>query len=98
MKNPSAQQRADLRVCASCKFIFSRKEAGMPKCPMCDFTTYGARYTYGDKAYRYKITQKPFFENLISFNTSKAIAEGNALITRYKNQNRSRFMSLLNVK
>lgn len=57
------QKDAKLRVCASCEWIFTDKRH--PKtdgCPKCGFAHYGARYVYGDKAYRYAITQGPWFE------------------------------------
>jgi len=47
-----------LRVCASCEWIFKVTEHEM--CPKCGFGSYGARYVYGDKAYRYAKTQKPW--------------------------------------
>ena len=52
----SPQQRAALRVCASCEWIFT----GNVECPKCGFGSYGARHVYGDKAYRFKITQEPW--------------------------------------
>jgi len=58
----SPQQRAKLRVCASCEWIFE----GDMACPKCDFGSYGARYVYGNKAYRYKLTQRPWFDKKIA--------------------------------
>ena len=61
------QKDAKLRVCASCEWIFTDKRH--PKtdgCPKCGFAHYGARYVYGDKAYRYAITQGPWFEKKMS--------------------------------
>lgn len=52
----SAQQRANLRCCARCEWIYE----GPRECPKCSFASYGARYVYGNKAYRYKVTQKPW--------------------------------------
>jgi hypothetical protein len=60
--NPSPQQRAELRVCASCEWIFKGKGG----CLKCHFGTYGARFVYGDKAYRYAVTQKPWFDKKIA--------------------------------
>ena len=54
---------AKLRVCASCEWVFSDKrhpETG--GCPKCGFAHYGARYVYGNKAYRYATTQRPWFD------------------------------------
>lgn len=31
-------------------------------CPKCGFGSYGARYVYGDKCYKYERTQQPWFE------------------------------------
>ena len=63
----SAQQRADLRTCASCEWIFhlvdSDEHGG---CPKCGFATYGARFVYGAKAYRYAKTQEPWFNKQLS--------------------------------
>ena len=49
---------AKLRVCASCEWIFSD---GI-MCPKCEFGSYGARYVYGNKAYRFKVDQFPWKE------------------------------------
>jgi len=54
----SAQQRAKLRTCASCEWIFQDSDS----CPRCGFVSYGARYVYGDLCYSYKLTQKPWKE------------------------------------
>jgi hypothetical protein len=51
---------ANLRVCASCEWIF--KLPAPDGCPKCQFGHYGARYVYGNKAYRYAVTQKPWYE------------------------------------
>lgn len=53
------QKHAKLRVCASCEWIFTANGEG---CPKCGFAHYGARYVYGDKAYRYAKSQKPWFD------------------------------------
>lgn len=52
----SPQQRAELRCCASCKWIFK----GLRDCPKCGFASYGVRFVYGDKAYKYAKTQRPW--------------------------------------
>jgi len=54
----SPQQRARLRVCASCEWIYN----GGWDCPLCGFASYGARYVYGDAAYRYEKTQQPWYD------------------------------------
>lgn len=54
--------KAKLRVCASCEWIFSDGVG----CPKCQFGSYGARYVYGNKAYRYAISQKPWLDKKMS--------------------------------
>ena len=52
---------AELRVCASCEWVFKNSES--PEgCPKCGFGSYGARYVYGKKAYKYEETQEPWLE------------------------------------
>lgn len=53
---------ANLRVCASCEWIFK----GNTDCPQCEFGSYGARYVYGDKCYQYAKTQKPWMDKKIA--------------------------------
>lgn len=57
-------QKAKLRVCASCEWIFTadNQHPEFGGCPKCGFAHYGARYVYGDKAYTYAKTQKPWFD------------------------------------
>ena len=52
-------RRAELRCCASCEWIY---EGAGKSCPKCKFGSYGAKYVYGNKAYRYKETQEPWFD------------------------------------
>jgi hypothetical protein len=54
----SPQQQANLRCCASCEWIYE----GPRGCPKCGFASYGARFVYGNMAYRFKITQKPWMD------------------------------------
>ena len=49
---------ATVRVCASCEWVFRSKND--PECPKCGFGSYGARFVYGDAAYRYLVNQKPW--------------------------------------
>lgn len=65
--------RAKLRVCASCEWIFT---SGV-ECPKCQFGSYGAHYVYGDAAYRYAKSQKPWFERKISDFSLKLFQEIN---------------------
>ena len=61
------QKDAKLRVCASCEWVFKdERHPEMGGCPKCGFAHYGARYVYGDKAYRYAKTQQPWFDNKMS--------------------------------
>lgn len=53
--------QAKLRVCAKCEWIFK----GEMSCPKCGFAYYSARYVYGNKAYRYEITQEPWKRKIL---------------------------------
>ena len=50
---------AELRVCASCEWIYKGKDCA---CPKCGFGSYGARYVYGDICYTWQHTQKPWYD------------------------------------
>lgn len=63
--------RAKLRCCASCEWIFQN---GV-ECPKCGFGSYGARYVYGNKAYRYKYTQEPWYQKKIDGYSLKLLSE-----------------------
>jgi hypothetical protein len=52
------QRTAKLRVCARCEWIY--KTTTISECAACGFASYGARWVFGDKAYRYAKTQKPW--------------------------------------
>ena len=54
--------RANLRVCASCEWIFYLPDNNDPSCPKCHFGSYGANYAYGARAYYYVKSQKPWYE------------------------------------
>lgn len=54
-----------LRACASCEWVF-RLAAEVGICPKCGFGHYGARYTYGRRAYEYALTQKPWREKKLA--------------------------------
>ena len=59
----TTQLQAKLRVCASCEWVFNAADQDDPAtCPKCKFGSYGARFVYGSKAYRYAKTQKPWFD------------------------------------
>lgn len=57
-------QKANLRVCACCEWIWKRSVFG-DACPKCEFGSYGARYVYGEKCYQYAKNQKPWLNNQI---------------------------------
>lgn len=62
MAKLSPQQRASLRCCASCEWIYTGADR---YCPKCGFASYGARFVYGRKCYEYKYTQEPFIKQKI---------------------------------
>lgn len=57
-------QRANLRVCARCEWIWKRNKDG-EGCPKCEFVSYGARYVYGVMCYQYAKTQKPWMDRKV---------------------------------
>lgn len=67
------QKHADVRVCASCSWLFRRTEADESTCgcPKCGFAHYGARYVFGPKCYRYEVTQEPWMEKKLADYTMK---------------------------
>jgi ribosomal protein L37AE/L43A len=78
----SPQQRAALRVCMHCEWIFHKNDASeIGGCPKCDWPSYGARFVYGDRAYRYALTQKPWYDRNMaeySYKLDKEIREARA--------------------
>lgn len=58
--------KAKLRVCASCEWIFKVDGPDYQGCPKCHFAHYSARYVYGNAAYRYAKTQKPWYDKKMS--------------------------------
>ncbi len=74
----SPQQRAVLRCCASCEWIYQGDD-----CPQCGFaSSYGARYVFGDTCYRHARTQKPWLRKKLSALTCKLHAKIKAQETR----------------
>lgn len=63
--------KAKLRVCASCEWIFNDGVG----CPKCQFGSYGAHYVYGKKAYRYALTQQPWYDRKMAEYSYKLISE-----------------------
>lgn len=54
---------ANLRVCASCEWIFKLSE--YQACPKCGFAHYGAYYVYGAKCYKFAKTQEPWLNKKV---------------------------------
>lgn len=60
----SRSQKANLRICARCAFIFRRSEnLGSTDCPLCNFSSYSAHYADGKKCYKNEKTQEPWLRN-----------------------------------
>jgi hypothetical protein len=55
----SQQQRATLRHCMSCEWIYKGQAEC---CPKCSWPSYGAHYVSGAKAYKFAKTQQPWFD------------------------------------
>jgi len=72
---PIKSNQADLRICASCEWIFRLSDTDDQTCPKCGFGHYGARYVYGDKVYKYKINQKPWLDKKMFQYKSKLLDE-----------------------
>ena len=67
----SPQQRANLRCCASCEWIYR----GLVDCPKCGFASYGAKYVHGNKCYKYEVTQQPWIERKVARFTYELMTE-----------------------
>ena len=52
-------RKANLRCCCHCQWIYSGIDKG---CPKCEWPSYSARYVFGNKAYRFAVTQEPWLE------------------------------------
>ena len=86
---------AILRTCAHCEWIF-KMENNCPLCPKCGFSPYGARYAYGDKAYRYAKSQKPWKDrkmNDFEMKLDKEIEQNNQPPSRREIYERTKFAS-----
>lgn len=71
--------KANLRVCASCEWIYKGNNT---LCPKCGFVSYSARYVYGAKAYQYSVTQEPWLkkkEDQYHFKLLKEIEDTNPI-------------------
>ena len=62
---PSPQQRAKLRCCASCEWIYRATEQ-KSDCPRCGFASYGARWVHGPRCYRFERTQEPWSDRQLA--------------------------------
>lgn len=78
---------AALRCCASCEWIFT----GGVECPKCKFGSYGARYVYGNNAYKFAKTQTPW--------RNKKLADFKVELDReIRTQNKTRVRAKKNLK
>lgn len=74
---------ATLRVCSSCEWIFKAHPARvgiygnvvLTGCPKCKFSSYGARWVYGNKCYRYAKTQEPWLKRKVDDYVLKLLKE-----------------------
>ena len=68
---------ANLRTCACCEWIFTmdKQHPTMGGCPQCGFGHYGARHVYGNKAYQYARTQRPWLDKKMAAHADKLQAE-----------------------
>ncbi len=81
--------KAKLRTCASCEWIYTLKASSvgvygsvvLVNCPKCKFSSYGARYVYGDKCYEYAKTQEPWLKRKVDRYTLKLQREIEASAT-----------------
>lgn len=72
----SPQQRARLRVCASCRWIYKVADVMADHgCPKCGGWTYGARWVFGNQAYLYAWTQKPWLDHQLDFRRGELLGE-----------------------
>lgn len=77
-----------LRTCASCEWIFRMRDND-PGCPRCGFGSYGAYRVYGNAAYRFQYSQKPWkdknmqqFEMKLNIEIQKAVIENSVVLTK----------------
>ncbi len=60
-KGSAVDRLVILRCCASCEWVFKAVDNN-PDCPKCGFGSYGARYVYGNAAYRFAKNQQPWLK------------------------------------
>lgn len=58
-KKLAPKLKAKLRICMSCEWVYRGDPS---QCPLCGWPSYGARWVYGNKAYDYEMSQKPWKE------------------------------------
>ena len=91
----SKQKNAKLRVCSCCEWIFYIDEASIHGgCPVCNFAHYGARFVYGNKAYRFAKTQQPWYEQKIADYSCKVGSELRNLQLKHTKVRTKSFSSL----
>jgi hypothetical protein len=100
----SPQQKANLRCCASCYFIFKITDNQPPvstiaaNCPMCAYGgTYGARFMYGKDTYKFAKYQKPFLDRKMEEASRKWQSSINEYNECVKKSKRNQFSKLLNI-
>jgi hypothetical protein len=65
-------RRANLRCCCHCQWIYKGLDTG---CPKCDWPSYSARYVFGNKAYKFAVTQEPWLEQKMGDYKTKLLKE-----------------------
>ena len=79
--------KSKLFVCASCEWIFKKVDPEYNGCPKCNFAYYGAHFVYGNKAYRYFATQKPWKDRKIAdyaYELEKEVKSSTDYVGNYK--------------
>ena len=81
----------NLRVCASCEWIFRYDIEKSFDCPKCNFGSYSATYVYGKYAYNMEKTQKRYIENKIfnyKYDLIRSITDNNLKVKEYLRVNK----------
>jgi hypothetical protein len=82
------QLTANLRVCGRCEWVYKLSDNACELwdggCPSCGFASYGARWVYGNRAYRYYYTQEPWLKQRLASIESKLRAH----VSKYNEQHK----------
>jgi hypothetical protein len=65
-------RKANLRCCCHCQWIYTGLNKG---CPKCEWPSYSARYVFGNKAYKFSVTQEPWLEDRMTDYRMKLLKE-----------------------